>query len=395
MTLSNELLLVYLIGGVMLLVLLSVMLSVPRGGAPDGPSRATRFFLVFLRLAIGWHILVEGLDKVQSSTWSSEVYLREATGPLAAYFRWQAGDPVRDRLIPTQDNGFPTALDHDWQSYFDRFVHHYGVDKDEQQLIKAQGKFDQSKSQALHWMTSEASETTKPSPSGSTLKRMQTIPERLKEYDTAERELRRIEESDLPRFGPGSHKHLLDVKAEVSRLRADLRKDLAKQTERMKKSLAEVLTPEQKLKPPLLDARPYPWQSSGLLPWTDEVVRWGLVVVGVCLLLGLFTRTACVAGALLLLLFYLAMPPLPFWPENPRAEGHYILINKNIIEMLALLALATTRSGRWAGLDGLFALFRRPRTATETTHPARTVNPSPGTGSSPALPLTKESAHGP
>jgi uncharacterized membrane protein YphA (DoxX/SURF4 family) len=381
---DNDLLLVYLFGGAALLVLLSVWLSVPRGGAPDGPSRATRFFLVFLRLAIGWHILVEGLDKVQSSTWSSEVYLREATGPLAPYFRWQAGEPVRDRLTPTPDNGFPEALDHDWQNYFDRFVRHYKVDKDEQQLVEAQAKLDQSKSQTLHWMTSEASETTKPSPSGSTLKRMQTIPERLKEYEAAAETLRRIEESDLPRFGSGSHKHLLDAKSDFSRIRSDLKKDLAKQTERMKKTLYEVLTAEQKREPPVPDARPYPWQATGLLPWTDEVVRWGLVAVGACLLLGLFTRTACVAGALFLLMFYLAMPALPLWPDNPRAEGHYILINKNIIEMLALLVLATTRSGRWAGLDGLLGLFRRSRTA----------NPSPGTGQAPTSPVIKESVHG-
>ena len=48
---------------------------------------------------------------------------------------------------------------------------------------------------------------------------------------------------------------------------------------------------------------------------------------------------------------------MPGWPESPRAEGHYLWINKNVIEMLALLTLATTRSGRWVGLDGLlFAL---------------------------------------
>jgi hypothetical protein len=65
-------------------------------------------------------------------------------------------------------------------------------------------------------------------------------------------------------------------------------------------------------------------------------------------------------GAYLLFMFFLAMPPLPGWPESPRAEGHYLFINKNVIEMLALLTLATTRSGRWAGLDGLLQ-FLRPR----------------------------------
>jgi uncharacterized membrane protein YphA (DoxX/SURF4 family) len=89
----------------------------------------------------------------------------------------------------------------------------------------------------------------------------------------------------------------------------------------------------------------------------DITTKWGLTIIGACLLMGLFTRTACVAGAGLLLLFFLAMPPLPWLPELPRAEGHYLYINKNIIEMVALLALATTRSGRWLGLDGLLQFF--------------------------------------
>jgi len=75
-------------------------------------------------------------------------------------------------------------------------------------------------------------------------------------------------------------------------------------------------------------------------------------LVGACLILGLFTRLNCLGGALLLLSFYLAVPPLPGVAEAFRAEG-YPYVNKNIVEMLALLTLMTTRSGRWAGVDAL------------------------------------------
>jgi uncharacterized membrane protein YphA (DoxX/SURF4 family) len=104
-----------------------------------------------------------------------------------------------------------------------------------------------------------------------------------------------------------------------------------------------------------------------MLEWSDFLVKYGILAVGLLLLVGLFTRTACVAGAGFLLLFFLAMPPLPGWPDSPRAEGHYLFINKNIIEMLALLVLATTPSGRWAGLDALVHFlnpFRWRRDAT-------------------------------
>ena len=52
-------------------------------------------------------------------------------------------------------------------------------------------------------------------------------------------------------------------------------------------------------------------------------------------------------------MFFVAMPPLPYLPESPRAEGHYLYINKNIIEALALLSLAFLPTGRWAGVDGI------------------------------------------
>src|SRR5262249_41147804 len=105
------------------------------------------------------------------------------------------------------------------------------------------------------------------------------------------------------------------------------------------------------------------------------------LLIGIGLILGLLTRPACVGGAMFLFMFYLAMPPLLGVPDNPRAEGHYFLINKNIIEMLALLALATTASGRWLGLDGLVQFLypwrwraRTPRAEAFERVPALTAN---------------------
>jgi uncharacterized membrane protein YphA (DoxX/SURF4 family) len=145
------------------------------------------------------------------------------------------------------------------------------------------------------------------------------------------------------------------------------------------------------------------------LDWVDFATRWGLVVIGGLLLAGLLTRTACVAGALFLLSLYVAMPPFPWLPPNPRAEGHYLYINKNLIEMLALLALATTRSGRWLGLDALFpALRRRPQAPAQPTlnevtpGAARPAGPNPpvretpvAVAPAPGSPYTpKEPMHG-
>ena len=51
-----------------------------------------------------------------------------------------------------------------------------------------------------------------------------------------------------------------------------------------------------------------------------------------------------------------ASSPTPAWPwlpVPPQQEGSYYYVSKNVIEMLALLSLATTPSGRWFGIDGV------------------------------------------
>ena len=121
------------------------------------------------------------------------------------------------------------------------------------------------------------------------------------------------------------------------------------------------LTPEQKSQPPLSEIAVASEKAVLPLSTVDYLVAYSLMAIGICLLLGLFSRTACVGGAIFLLLLYLAMPPFPWLPDPPRpTEGHYLFVSKNLIEMLALLALATTRSGCWAGLDG-FLQFLNPR----------------------------------
>jgi uncharacterized membrane protein YphA (DoxX/SURF4 family) len=103
------------------------------------------------------------------------------------------------------------------------------------------------------------------------------------------------------------------------------------------------------------------WADWTQQEWLDWLVAYGLTAVGVCLLTGFLTRSACVAGAVLLVMFYVSMPPFPGVPDNPRAEGHYLFVNKNLIECLALLALATVPTGRWLGLDGLFSVLNPVR----------------------------------
>jgi uncharacterized membrane protein YphA (DoxX/SURF4 family) len=83
----------------------------------------------------------------------------------------------------------------------------------------------------------------------------------------------------------------------------------------------------------------------------DSLVIWGLIAVGACLIVGLFTRLAALAGAVFLLSIILTQPP---W-----VSGTVDTYNQ-VVEMLALLALATTTVGRWAGLDYFIHLLLKP-----------------------------------
>jgi thiosulfate dehydrogenase [quinone] large subunit len=90
--------------------------------------------------------------------------------------------------------------------------------------------------------------------------------------------------------------------------------------------------------------------ASSLLPWVDSLVAWGLVLVGLGLMLGLFTQLACAGAVALLAMFYLSGIPTS-GVHQPGAEGAYLLVNKNLIEAAAVAVVFLFRTGRIAGLD--------------------------------------------
>jgi len=95
------------------------------------------------------------------------------------------------------------------------------------------------------------------------------------------------------------------------------------------------------------------------LPWLDLLMGWGLLLVGLGLMLGLFTQLACAGALALLVLFYLSWLPTRGVYE-PGTEGNYLLVNKNLVEAAAVFVVLVFRTGRIAGLDVALA---RPRAA--------------------------------
>jgi thiosulfate dehydrogenase [quinone] large subunit len=104
-----------------------------------------------------------------------------------------------------------------------------------------------------------------------------------------------------------------------------------------------------------------------LLANADTITMWGLTVVGLLLILGLFTRLASLGAMAFLLMFYFATPPFVGYFYSLPSEGSYLLVNKNLVELGALVVILVSGSGQFAGLDrlvhGLIRGRRAPRVA--------------------------------
>jgi thiosulfate dehydrogenase [quinone] large subunit len=106
--------------------------------------------------------------------------------------------------------------------------------------------------------------------------------------------------------------------------------------------------------------------ASSWLPAIDHAVSIGLLLVGLSLVLGLFTQAGCVGAMLLLAMFYISSVPTQGL-HAPGNEGAYLFVNKNLVEAAAVLAVFAFRTGRIAGLDLLRRGVGRVRPRMEET----------------------------
>jgi uncharacterized membrane protein YphA (DoxX/SURF4 family) len=120
-------------------------------------------------------------------------------------------------------------------------------------------------------------------------------------------------------------------------------------------------------------------------PWALRIADlfniWGLSIIGLGLMLGIFTRAVSVFGILLLLMYYLAQPPFLGTDFRLPVEGHYLGVNKNLIELLALLLFVIFPTRTFAGLDSLFKnlkdrVKKTPATDIAPADAASTSSPS-------------------
>lgn len=291
-------------------------------------------FLILLRIAIGWHFLTEGLDKYEStrygkSPFSAEIYLRNASGPLAPKFREMLPDADGRDLLD------PAKLKASWAENVGRIEAHYKFN--DEQKAKAKALLERGNAWADVWFNA---------------------------YDNKEarekylHELGVVEQTEQnPNALSFERERAWESRRSLDGDRRKLTAPLVQQGQELADAATAMATPEQKA-----SAGDYAPPAT-FLQIANFLTIYGLIAMGGCLIVGFLTPFAAICAAGFLAMIYLSMPPWPGLPPNPKAEGHYWIVSKNLVELIACLLVAVTASGHWFGLDALFFGARRRRWA--------------------------------
>jgi len=304
-------------------------------------SAATVVMLVVLRLNIGWHFFSEGVKHYADPHWTSEAFLRGAKGPLAPQYQaylpdFHGLDAWLHRAEGGKEShavqGWLDEIQADWKRMGEAFSDHFELDGDQrrqvahivqdfQSRLRVWGADSRSALEAhVHqWQRAQA---TRGAPGGD------EVP--------FQKQRAAVSQGTLVAEAEGWRSQLKTMEQDYER------------------ALDHLLTDRQHQRGPM--ARP-----TTSIDLVDTTMTCVIMAIGLLVLLGLFTRAACLAGAVFLLSVVLTQP---FWISDTRPTFN------EFVELFALLLLATTHVGRWAGLDFFvhILLFVRRRSEEKQSH---------------------------
>ncbi|HQX50962.1 MAG TPA: hypothetical protein PLY87_05340 [Planctomycetaceae bacterium] len=385
-------------------------------------SLAAVILLVVLRVGIGWQLLYEGMWKLDTLStqkpWSSDGYLKSATGPMRGLFRAMTGDPDDRSWLD------PNKVAARWDDFNKRFSSHYKLNDGQKarltQMIDGANSFDAVLTlkvlpEGVDFAAAKLDKIIAFDAAAQRLRidgkrRMVASEKATLESQIAEREgpeydqYRKALDEAYTRASRLSYKermraHLLGdpdnaglIDGRISQI--DLYNQMLKRYEdrlaaahiaferdHLDRIWSDVRAKDRDLSGPVLAMDKELLEDAMAIPTVEQLARGplptplspirivdlmtitGLTVLGVLLIVGLFSRFSALSAAIMVFGFYLAMPPLPGLPEAPGPE-HSFIVNKNLIEVFALLSLAAVPTGFWFGLDKLVAGFFARKKAT-------------------------------
>lgn len=115
--------------------------------------------------------------------------------------------------------------------------------------------------------------------------------------------------------------------------------------------ITKVLNPEWSAAGYLSNAKTFSsffqwFADPAILPYTNFINEWGLTLLGVSLILGVFVRLSSIFGIALMLLYYFPVLEFPYIPG-----AHAFIVDEHIIYALVLVLFANLRAGRVWGLE--------------------------------------------
>ena len=269
--------------------------------------------LIALRVGIGWHFYMEGVSKFRGNDFSSVGFLNAAQGPLAPEFQnliWDHNGELRLNQ---------TAITELFSAAADRSAVHFGL-TDEQKKSLARVK-----SQTLAKLSDVYAESK----------------DAIDKYDRGKQRLASMDSSRMWN--------------EVSSLRGQRVQIATERMAEVKDALASIDAIWNQYEDRLNSvANATQQQSAGRFTFTrpgegllstrmvDKIIPIFDMAVGILLMIGLLTPLAAWAGALFLVSVVLSQ-----MPGYPGTQPTYF----QAVECLALIALACTDAGRYAGLD--------------------------------------------
>ena len=343
---------------------------------------------MLLRIVVGYHFYKEGTAKLKHG-FSSEGFLSSAKGPFAPYFKMLLDDPDGMQKLcikeSTNDDGsnsysidtkLTLAL---WnEGFLDEASSYYGfgskilereIAERRDRLAEAIQKARDEKANSIDTGKLEAQRQQ----DEESILRIREQRKRIKEiYDDHERQLIDwLDEHEVELISHFSTADRLEgferdgenrdqaalyvdsLRGQVDTIRSDRKKKL-KEWETEVTGIWDSL--EAQINGLAVDRQadelePYVMhrhfdQENSFSKWIDRIIPWFDTVIGVLLMIGLFTRLASLAAALFLISVILTQPP---WIPGTQPTYFYA------IELMALLVVFATCAGRMGGLDFFFA----------------------------------------
>ena len=319
--------------------------------------------LVALRLALGCHFLYEGVWKIEHSDFrhdamwkwednnefSAAPFLTSAKGPMAGFFYAMVPDINARQRLHIEDAKGKKSIDSDaiadrWNQVRQEFVEFYRPkDASDPEAADAQAKLAKGAEHTYNKFHKQLDKYLKAN--------LDDIAAYFGALDRFEYDKERNQDAPFQKQRRGDR--MIELRGEADKWIRDIEgQELA-----YAHSLYSLLDDEPKQRADELKQRGLPPASWNPFRWDrmkqiNFAVTFGLTAIGLCLMLGFCTPLAALGGAGFMCFVVLTQPAFPgIYPPDPPMLGHALLVNKDFVEMVALLVIAATCAGRWGGLD--------------------------------------------